>query len=134
MAKQPNLPNEVKQFCRWHLGRDCFAPMTGQDWPAWNAFVHLVQCWTHGGGEHAIEAMKATVRCAQPTSAVLRCFVQAIPAVGDWCHVRELWPKIASGLAVESAPVDAREMFAVERGEQRIWHHGLNAPSQARLS
>lgn len=141
MARTKPLLDEVKFFVRWHLGRGCFAPHTGQDWPAWSAFVHLVQCWTHGGGEDAIKAMQMTLLCAQPTNAVLRTFVQAIPAVGDWCHVRELWPRIAEPIATAWPAIgrsegDPRALCALEKhvdydaqhkpiaGSERYTRHG----------
>lgn len=109
MAREKPLIDRTRQFVRWHLGRDCFAPHTGQDWPAWCAFVHLVQCWTSGGGEAAIAAMSQTIQCAQPIHSVLRTFIQVIPAVGDWCHIAQLWPKIA-------APMFERDRILAERG------------------
>lgn len=97
MTRPKPLIDEAKHFVRFHLGRGAFGPFTGQDWPAWCAFVHLVQCYAHGGGDVAIEAMHATVRCAQDHSAILLPFVQAIPAVMDWSHVAEIWPRVIAG-------------------------------------
>jgi hypothetical protein len=91
---------EATRFVTHHLGKGCFAPFTGQDYPAWRAFVYLVECYANGGGLGAIEAMQFTVRCAQLHERVLRCFVQAIPAVMDWGDVRRLWPQIARDLAI----------------------------------
>lgn len=127
------LIDEVASFVKHHQGdKGCFAPFTGQDYPAWCAFVHLVQCWTRGGGNDAIVAMRATVRCAQPS--VLHLFVQAIPAVGDWCHVAQLWPLVAEGIVARDGS-DARLLAAIERhmdydqndkplGTRAIHHHG----------
>jgi hypothetical protein len=132
-ARQKPLHQEVAKFVEWHLGRGCFAPHTGQDWPAWRGFVYLVECYSHGGGEAAIAAMRATVRCAQPHGLVLRTFVQAIPAVMDWGDVRRLWPQIAEGIQIErdvyTPSIDARELHAIERTilsdkSERIAHHG----------
>lgn len=90
-------------FCKYHLGKHCFAPFTGQDWPAWIAFVYLLQTWGSGGGEQAIVAMRETVKCAQPK--VRELFVQAIPAMLDWGHVEEIWPRLVDdsyGLGLEA--------------------------------
>lgn len=125
--KEKPLIDDVKTFVRWHLGRDCFSPHTGQDWPAWCAFVHLAQCWTRGGGETAIAAMQQTLLCAQPIHSVLRTFIQVIPAVGDWCHIVQLWPRVTEPLHERElliaertghAPHDSRIMKAWERDVQ----------------
>lgn len=149
MGRQPKerpLLDKARDFTKWHLGRDCFAPFTGSDFPAWSAFVHLVELWTREGGVHAVNAMAATVRCAQPTEAVLRVFVQAIPCVGDWPHVRGLWPQVAAGVVLRDVKPtvlttsissdDARVLAAIERcaeydkdthkviGTRAIYRHG----------
>jgi hypothetical protein len=121
------LHQEVAKFVEYHLERGCFAPFTGQDFPAWRAFVYLLECYSHGGGESAIAAMRATVRCAQPHERVLRCFVQAIPAVMDWGDVR-LWTKIAGDLTTclaDGSTTNALVLAAFERtelagGEERV--------------
>jgi len=139
--KAKPLHDEMKTFVRWHLGKGAFAPLTGQDWPAWIAFVHLLQCYSHGGGDHAIAAMRATVRCAQPTIDVLACFVQAVPGVLDWSNVKELWPRVAEGiklrrygtiLAGDRTGDNATLLHAVERiGDTMhsdpltVWHNGV---------
>jgi hypothetical protein len=113
-------------FCRWHLGKHCFAPFTGQDYPAWRAFVYLVECWCAGGGDAAIAAMAATVRCAQPKYDVLQVFVQTIPFAGDWTHVRQIWPRIVGDLFLVGAQTDARTLRAFERwsgeSDHGTWH------------
>lgn len=126
------LIKDTKKFVEAHLGKGCFAPHTGQDWPAWCSFVYAMQCWTHGGGDDAIDAMRANVRCAQPMVKILQTFVQAIPAIGDWRHVSMLWPTITReqadllppdsslvqyrGMRVLGEPpdFDARELCALE--------------------
>lgn len=103
MSAQRVLHKDAMTFCKVHLGRNCFAPFTGQDWPAWIAFVYLLQCYGCGGGEACIAAMRATVACAQPK--VRDLFVQAIPAALDWGFVEQIWPKLVDG--------DDRNMTAV---------------------
>lgn len=119
------LHREVARFVQHHLGKDCFAPHTGTDWPAWRAFVYLVECYSHGGGDHAIAAMRATVRCAQPHEKVLRTFVQAIPAIMDWGDVARLWPQIGDVWLRdgEDPSCDARQLTAIERSE--VGRNGL---------
>ena len=114
-TKTKPLCQDVVHFVRHHLGKDCFAPLTGGDWPAWHAFVHLVQAYAHGGGQNAIAAMRCTVKCAQPTTAVLRCFVQAIPAVMDWSDVARLWPLVGDlWIREDNTTYDARLIHAIE--------------------
>ena len=115
--KPPHV--EAVHFVRHHLGKGCFAPLTGCDWSAWRAFVYLVECYSHGGAQHAISAMRETIRCAQANEDVLCTFVQTIPAVMDWGDVARIWPKIAEGLLAHSRStsltIDARLIGAVER-------------------
>lgn len=135
MPRKPSLIDTTKRFVRHHSGRDCFSPFTGQDWPAWCAFVHLVECWTRGGGTAAIDAMSATLRCAQPLVGVIQPFVQAIPAIGDWPHVRTLMPLIAGNLRLRDTHGIAVTICAFERTEiydrdhkvvdHRVFHHGV---------
>lgn len=117
MAK-PDLLRDTRKFVEHHVGKGCFAPFTGQDLPAWQAFVFAMQCWARGGGDDAIAAMRALVRCAQPK--VLSTFVQVIPAIGDWCHVAQIWPRIADGIVVDGR--DARTLVAFERAVEYDEH------------
>jgi hypothetical protein len=116
-TRKKALVDEVTVFVRYHLERGCFGPLTGQDWPAWRGFVYLLQCYSHGGGQDALAAMAATVRCAQSTENVLRVFVQAIPAVMDWGDVAKIWPFIAHDIRLRGEKGDAREIVALEKTE-----------------
>lgn len=122
MAREKPLHEQMVQFVKYHLGKDCFAPFTGTDYPAWAAFVYLLQCFAHGGGDTAIAAMRQTIATVQHSGAVLRVFVQAIPGVMDWGDVARLWPRIAEGVQVigwreRGDTSDARYLYAVERSE-----------------
>lgn len=89
-------PKIAQEFVRAHLGRHAFAPLTGTDWRAWNAFVYLLELWGVSRDPHALDAMRATLACAQTRHEdVMQVFVQTIPAMLDWCHVAEIWPTIA---------------------------------------
>lgn len=135
MAREKPLHEQMKTFCRYHLGKDCFAPFTGTDYAAWAAFCYLLQCYTFGGGDRALDGLKATVRSAQPREAVLLVFVQTIPGVMDWGDVARLWPKIVEGLR----GVDALYLHAIEREEfyrgdskhveERRRAHGVRRPT-----
>jgi len=84
------------EFIRAHLGRDAFAPLTGTDWRAWHAFVHLVELWGVSRDPRALDAMRACLACAQVRHEdVMQIFVQTIPAMLDWGDVAAIWPRIA---------------------------------------
>lgn len=119
-SKNAPLHKHVEWFVKWHLGKDAFAPFTGVDYPAWKAFVYLVECKIHGGD--VMMAMRSTVRSAQLKRGILEPFVQAIPAVGDWSHVEQLWPQIVGApdsgfwFRMQGEPsFDPRELCAIER-------------------
>lgn len=83
----------ASQFVRAHLGKSAFAPLTGTDWRAWNAFVYLLELWGVSRDPRSVDAMRSCLACAQ--TSVMDVFIQTIPAMLDWCNVRELWPMIA---------------------------------------
>jgi hypothetical protein len=93
----PKPPSKIaSEFCRAHLGRHAFAPLTGTDWRAWHAFVHLLELWGVSRDPRALDAMRSTIACAQTRHEdVMQIFVQTIPAMLDWSDVAALWPKIA---------------------------------------
>lgn len=93
-VREKPLLDQARAFVRHHLGKSAFAPFTGQDYPAWSAFVHLVECYSRGGNDHAIDAMAGAVLCAQNSSTILAPFVQAIACVMDWTTIAELWPPV----------------------------------------
>ena len=109
-ARSPRPKTSEKiasEFIRAHLGRGAFAPLTGTDWRAWRAFVHLVELWGVSRDVRCLDAMRATVACAQTRNVdVMQVFVQTIPAMLDWCDVAVLWPRVG--------PVDLSLMRAVQ--------------------
>lgn len=142
MAREKPFHLQMRDFCHYHLGKGCFAPFTGTDYPAWNAFAYLLQCYSHGGGNTAIAALRQTLATAQHTEAVLRAFVQVIPGALDWSDVAKLWPVIACDVTIEDKPGEhASTLYAIERSEHyrgssnqvetKIWRHGLGSPSTA---
>lgn len=104
------LYKEVITFCRGHLGKHCFAPLTGQDWSAWIAFVYLVEMYARGdanGRAAALDAMREILRGGcQDTETIHQLFVQAIPAVMDWCHADEIWSQVQGNWNVRPVRVD----------------------------
>lgn len=95
--REKSTLEQASVFVKAHLGKDCFAPLTGTDYRAWSAFVYLVECYSVSGQTQALDAMRWTVRCAQAKADVLRVFVQSIPAVMDWGDVARIWPTIVRG-------------------------------------
>ena len=100
MSKEKPTDKVAQEFCRAYLGRDCFAPFTGQDASGWHAFAYLVEMWGRGdyaGREAAIVAMRAVLSGVQQKECIHQVFVQTIPALLDWCHVAEIWPQLLQG-------------------------------------
>lgn len=87
-------------------GRCCFAPFTGQDWPVFTAYCHLLQAWFTADGdgrEQLIVAMRATLLACQP--CVLPFAKDAIIAIGDYGFVPQIWPQIVPA-QVEKHPYE----------------------------
>lgn len=72
-----------------------FAGFTGQDFPAWEAFVHGLELYTrcdHTGQPYAIACMRGAVMAMQPK---LRWVArETIPWASDWGMRETLWPLI----------------------------------------
>jgi len=97
MPKDKPATDVAKTFCRAYLGRDCFAPFTGQDASGWRAFVYLIEMWgrsDHVGQDSAILAMRSVLLGVQNKECVLQVFVQSISAILDWGHVDQIWPQL----------------------------------------
>ena len=100
MSRDKPTYKVAQEFCRAYLGRDCFAPFTGQDASGWHAFTYLVEMWgrsDYTGREGAIVAMRAVLSGVQNKECVHQVFCQTIPALLDWCHVAEIWPQLLQG-------------------------------------
>jgi hypothetical protein len=75
--------------------KHALAPLTGQDWPALQAFFHLVTLYGNSDGDgrrYALLAMAYTVRAMQPSTRHLA--KAGIPAVLDWSHEQEIWQQL----------------------------------------
>lgn len=95
MPKRPDPVREAVRFVESRLGKGCFAPLTGQDWRAFRAWVPLVDlylCSDQAGQGAAIDAMRAVLRA--PQEHLLAVFRAAIPSVGDWCHEDQIWAEV----------------------------------------
>lgn len=99
-TRQKRTCEEAFAFVRFHQGMGCFAPCTGQDNRALEAFAHLVSLWCASdanGQDCAEEAMRA---CLQAMHAkVWHLAKWMIPAIGDWAYTDRIWPRICNAPA-----------------------------------
>lgn len=113
----PNPLATARRFLRHWLGRDCFAPFTGQDFAAWSAFVYACELYGRTDDRPScIAAMRALVKSAQPKCDGM--FLWTIPAILDWSHADEVWPQLvgdtidaAAGAAEQLRQMHAREAY-----------------------
>lgn len=145
-AREKPLEKEMAYFVRAHLGRGVFAPFTGTDYRAWNAWCHLLRLYGVSGDTKAIDALRATLECAQRKECIWEVFVQTIPGALDWGYVKEIWPRIVDAIPPTGWPLDlgssgfrlteggvlnrhatVMQMPALERGEggTPVRRHGL---------
>jgi hypothetical protein len=84
-------------WLRDEKGRNCFAPCTGQDFLAWETFVHAANLYglANATGKHAaVTAMRGAVEAMQPG---LRHLIRdVIPCILDWSSLLILWPQVSS--------------------------------------
>lgn len=94
MARAEKPPcKSAREFIAFHLGREAFAPLTGQDSRALSAFIHLLELYAVVGDGHAIEAMRAVLPAMQEKCWFIAAY--AIPGVLDWGDTERLWRQIA---------------------------------------
>lgn len=97
MSRERPMYKIAMEFCRVHLGKRCFAPLTGQDWSGWMSFVYLCELYGRGdtdGRRAAVAAMREVLGGVQNREVIHQVFVQTIPAVLDWSFVGEIWPRL----------------------------------------
>lgn len=96
-ARQPPYCLSAQRWVRERLNnKSALAPLTGQDFRAFTAFVHLVDLYSAGddeGRRHAVRAMQHCVSAMQPSTRHL--VKVAIPHVMDWSDEERLWSQIA---------------------------------------
>lgn len=94
MTKRPCA--SAQTFVRHHLGNGIFAPFTGQDFAAFQAFAHLCElyCFSDTAGRAScLKAMSATLACAQRST--WPAFAKCIPHSLDWSDEARIWALIA---------------------------------------
>lgn len=87
--------HEAAAWVKHRLGRDCFAPFTGQDSSAFAAWAHLVALYLRSdewGRKHTLQAMRWTLEAMQHSCWPVA--KAAIPSIGDWSHEDEIWSLI----------------------------------------
>lgn len=102
MLKSKPVCQDTVTWMKAKHGRNCFAPFTGQDWPVFTAYCHLLQAWfrsDQSGRAELINAMRCTLRACQP--CVLPFAKDAIIAIGDYGYVDEIWPQMAANIRQE---------------------------------
>ena len=78
----------INTFLKGNLGRGSLAPLTGTDWKALRAAVHLLQLYAYNGHDAVLDAFRLTVLEMQPST---RQFAyHAIAYVSEW-HNRAVW-------------------------------------------
>jgi hypothetical protein len=101
MSKEKPYCESVRKWVEGRLkDKGAFAPMTGQDWRAFAAFVHLVALYGASdadGSGHAIAAMRHTVRAMQPSTRHLA--KAAIPHMLDWGDEDRIWRQLGDSVA-----------------------------------
>ncbi len=117
------LHKEMAKFVEAHLGKGIFAPFTSTDFAAWRAWCELLRLYGSTRDTKAIDALRATLECAQRKECIWQVFVQTIPGALDWDFVKVLWPRIVGPILPTMRPREleqpefAEVMYAVERGE-----------------
>lgn len=105
--RKPEKPlvKQAAEFVIHHLNdRRAFAPFTGTDFDAWNAFIPAVRLYGRMRNEAAIGALRAIVGCAQQRADILAVFKKAIPCILDWSDEANLWLLIANGWPCADGP------------------------------
>lgn len=90
------------------------APLTGQDWPALQAFLHLVALYGQSdalGRAHALHAMRHAVQAMQPSTRHLA--KAGIPHALDWEDEDRIWSAIT--------PATCEQDITAEREAHARW-------------
>lgn len=84
-----------EEACAWLVarnGRGCLGALTGGSSRAFDAYLHLVDCWVASRSPDVVRALREVLTLLP--SSVWMLAAEVIAAAGDWCHVTELWPQI----------------------------------------
>ncbi len=88
---------DAAAFVKAHLGKDCFAPFTGQDYAAFGAWVHLLHLLCvcdEQGRRTTLLALSHLLHASQVS--VWPVFKKAIPHALDWSDEDRLWQEITA--------------------------------------
>ena len=132
MSRSRTPAQTAMYFVRYHLGKGAFAPLTGTDWRAWNAFVHLLELYGVTRAKRAIDALIAcyacTIRGYGEQSNVADVFRQTIPAMLDWSDVAVLWPQISVGGNRWTQTAFDRDEYKAALRRERARTRGIAVP------
>lgn len=89
-ARDTATCTETLRFLRANLGRQALAPLTGTDYRALAAAIHIVSLYTYGGGNDAtLQALRLVVMQMQPSTRHLA--YHAIAHGMDWNDRARVW-------------------------------------------
>jgi hypothetical protein len=123
MSTQQPYCKTAQKWVRERLGKSVFAPFTGQDFRAFQAFVHLLDlyaCSDAAGREHALLAMRSCIAAMQPKTRWVA--KGTIPHVLDWGDEERIWSKLEQKL--DPVLGDVQVIRAVALGELRNGEEG----------
>jgi hypothetical protein len=105
-------------WLRDHKGRNGFAPCTGQDFLAWETFVHAAKLYGLAdatGKQAAVAAMRYAIDAMQPGLRHLARDV--IPCLLDWSALLTLWPQVSGSdvLDDQSPPTHVDKIGSLRR-------------------
>lgn len=116
MARRPVCQSGPTWIRRRLQSNQALAPLTSQDWPALQAFLHLVELYGNADDEGrrcALAAMAWSVCAMQPSTRHLA--KAGIPHVLDWSHEAEIWDQVQMLVDIAIAPTTARGETPIER-------------------
>jgi hypothetical protein len=79
----------LRPWLRANLGKTCMSGLTGTDWRALAAAVHVVELYSYATSDHAARAFGDCVRQMQRSQR--RLAYHAIAHVMDWSDRETLW-------------------------------------------
>lgn len=109
MASEKPICAEATNFCKVHLGKDCFAPFYGSVSSIFGYFVHLGSAWCYTDDRerpHIEQAMRSTLLAVE--DKFYPAFLTGLIAASDWKMAHDLWRRIA--------PVDFRDITIAPKG------------------
>lgn len=105
MPRPTPVCHAVPKWLTRNLGRGALAPLTGTDWKALDAAVHIIELYSYAGDRYLLEAFRLVVHAMQPSTRELA--YHAIAHVLDWSDREVIWA--LAGLPALSVRICAGE-------------------------